>query len=117
MRPIIQRRCPLIWAVVGNCYRRSEKYLAGRKYLVGKGAEGDSVEFTVEDRAGHLPADYLKRMFEPFFTTNIDGLGLTISRSIAEALGGQLWATAETHKGTTFHLSLPISAQDINYNS
>ncbi len=59
-------------------------------------AEGDSVEVTVEDEAGRLPADYLERMFEPFFTTRTEGLGLglTISRSIAEAHGGRLYISS-----------------------
>ena len=64
---------------------------------------------TVEDAGiglGELRAD---RLFDPFYTTKPGGLGmgLSISRSIAEGHGGRLWATANPDHGATFHLSLP----------
>ncbi len=90
-----------------------------RLTIRGARAERDTVEITVEDTAARLPADNFERMFDPFFTTKADGLGmgLTISRSIVEAHGGRLWATSEAYTGTTFHFTLPISAQDRNDNS
>jgi signal transduction histidine kinase len=49
-------------------------------------------------------------MFEPFYTTKPEGLGLglSISRSIAEAHGGQLWAEPHCGPGTTLVLALPV---------
>jgi signal transduction histidine kinase len=51
------------------------------------------------------------RIFEPFVTTTPNGLevGLALSRSIVEAHGGRLWATANSDVGTTFHFTLPSS--------
>jgi two-component system, LuxR family, sensor kinase FixL len=64
---------------------------------------------TVSDSgAGIIEAD-LERIFASFYTTKPDGMGmgLAVSRSIAEAHGGRLWASKNPDRGTTFHLRLP----------
>jgi PAS domain S-box-containing protein len=56
------------------------------------------------------PSD-LDRIFDAFFTTkpNALGMGLAISRSIVEAHGGRLWASAAVPHGSIFHVVLPIT--------
>jgi PAS domain S-box-containing protein len=69
-----------------------------------------AVSISVEDQGDGLPND-AERLFDAFFTTRSQGmgLGLRISRSIAEAHGGRLWATANEVHGATFHLLLPAA--------
>lgn len=71
------------------------------------------VEVTVSDRGRGIDAEQLKRIFEPFFTTKSQGMGmgLNISQSIVEAHGGRLWAEPNPDRGVSFHLTLPVSAQ------
>ncbi len=55
-----------------------------------------------------------ERIFEPFFSTKKDGMGmgLAICRSIIEAHDGRLWATDNEPRGTTLAFTLPIQARD-----
>lgn len=69
----------------------------------------DTVEVTVRDSGAGIAADVETRLFDPFFSTKPDGLGLglSISRTIVEAHGGRLWATANTNaRGTAFRFTL-----------
>jgi signal transduction histidine kinase len=69
-----------------------------------------AVLISVEDQGDGLPED-AERLFDAFFTTRSHGmgLGLRISRSIAEAHGGRLWASANEVHGATFHFLLPAA--------
>jgi signal transduction histidine kinase len=55
-----------------------------------------------------------QQVFEPFFTTKPEGMGmgLAISRSIVEAHGGQIRATPNETRGTTFWVELPRDADE-----
>ena len=62
------------------------------------------------DSGTGVPEDALSRIFEPFYTTKAQGIGigLSISRSIVEAHGGRLWATKrESAPGLCLHVELP----------
>jgi PAS domain S-box-containing protein len=67
------------------------------------------VEIAVTDSGIGLPAEHGERVFDAFFTTKPQGIGmgLAISRAIVEAHGGALWATANPTAGTTFRFILP----------
>ena len=77
--------------------------------LGDRGASGDVV-ITVRDSGPGLDPTSLDRLFDAFYTTKPDGLGmgLAISRSIVESHGGRLWATANTPRGAVFQFTLPI---------
>jgi len=69
-----------------------------------------SVIVLVQDSGVGVDPEHSSRMFEAFYTTKAEGvgMGLTISRSIIEAHGGRLWAVANDGPGSTFCLTLPI---------
>jgi PAS domain S-box-containing protein len=78
--------------------------------LVIKSTKGsDGVLIQVEDSGAGISCEQVERIFEPFFTTKADGigLGLSISRSIVEALGGRLWASSAPPHGALFQFTLP----------
>jgi two-component system sensor kinase FixL len=68
------------------------------------------LKVAVRDRGTGLNGDPFDKIFEPFYTTKPDGLGmgLSISRSIVEAHGGRLWAENNRDRGATFYFTLPI---------
>jgi PAS domain S-box-containing protein len=69
----------------------------------------DMVCVTVMDSGPGVSTSAVERIFEPFYSTKSEGLGLglAISRALAQQLGGRLWAEARTGEGV-FHLSLPM---------
>ena len=73
----------------------------------------NGVLVSVRDTGSGLSASDAEQVFEPFYTTKTDGIGigLAISRSIVEAHGGSIWAKAEAGRGATFSFTLPIHAQ------
>jgi PAS domain S-box-containing protein len=73
-------------------------------------AEWTDVLIAVRDSGPGLDPTHLDRLFDAFYTTKPQGLGmgLAISRSIVEAHGGRLWATAHPSRGAVFQFTLPI---------
>jgi PAS domain S-box-containing protein len=104
--------------VVLNLAHNGMEAMAGRKFgqrhltVETSAGPGGVVEIAVRDTGHGIPAKDLSWVFEPFFTTKPSGLGmgLAISRSIAESHGGRLWAASEEGVGTVFRFTLPRAA-------
>jgi PAS domain S-box-containing protein len=74
-------------------------------------AESRMVQFTLKDSGPGLDPETAQHVFQPFFTTkpNGIGLGLAISGALIKTHGGHLWVDTATSPGATFHFTLPIA--------
>jgi C4-dicarboxylate-specific signal transduction histidine kinase len=74
--------------------------------------EKQLVLVSITDCGVGISAENADRLFNAFFTTKSSGMGmgLSICRSIMEAHGGRLWATANIPHGATFQFTLPVNA-------
>jgi two-component system sensor kinase FixL len=69
------------------------------------------VEIAVADGGPGIADEALVRIFDPFYTTKPEGMGmgLAISRTIIEAHGGLLWAANQPGGGAVFRFTVPIA--------
>ncbi len=76
---------------------------------------GPYVKISIKDQGIGIPKENLTRIFEPYFTTKPSGtgLGLAISYSIIKKHGGALTVESEVGSGTTFHIYLPASSEEL----
>lgn len=67
-------------------------------------------ELSVSDRGSGIPEDKLKDVFEPFYTSKAQGMGmgLSIARTIIESHHGLIWATNRDHGGASFRIKLAL---------
>ena len=82
------------------------RQLTIRAFLAG----ADWLLVTIHDTGHGFSPEAAEQLFQPFFTTKPGGMGLSlsVSRSIIEAQGGQLWATPNPEGGVSFHFTLPV---------
>ena len=119
---------PLIWGdriqlqqvilnlMMNGVEAMSESSEGPRQLLICSGADASGgIVVAVRDSGPGLARENLDRLFTPFYTTKPQGMGmgLAISRSIVEAHGGRLWATANEDKGATFQFTLPTRGERI----
>ena len=91
----------------------SENSDGPRRLLIRTGTDASGqIVIAVRDSGPGLRPENLDRLFMPFYTTKPQGMGmgLAICRSIIEAHGGRLWATANDDRGATFQFTLPMGA-------
>jgi len=75
--------------------------------------EGDHVRLSVQDAGVGFELQAADRLFDPFYTTKIDGMGmgLSVSRSIIDSHHGRLWVTPNEGPGVTFSFSIPCTSE------
>lgn len=114
---------PRVWCdpvhfqqVVMNLVLNGMEAMAGlpeekRQVVVRTGpANNGTVQIAVADSGPGIPVDSLPKLFEHFFTTKKDGMGmgLSIARTIVEAHHGQIWAENNPNIGATFYFTVPV---------
>jgi C4-dicarboxylate-specific signal transduction histidine kinase len=85
-----------------------------RQLVIRTGTDGSrGIMISVRDSGPGLRPENLDRLFNPFYTTKAQGMGmgLAICRSIIDAHGGKLWATANEERGATLQFTLPIGGE------
>lgn len=69
------------------------------------------MEFYVEDSGIGIPNEVKKNIFMPFYQVknkvNSSGLGLSITKSLIELLGGEIWFASKQNVGTKFSFTIP----------
>jgi len=92
-----------IEAMIGISDSRRQLHIQSRIPTV------DRVCVSIRDNGIGVESESMERLFEPFFTTRSEGIGmgLPISLSIIEAHGGRLWAESTVNQGSVFQFTLP----------
>jgi two-component system, LuxR family, sensor kinase FixL len=100
--------------VMNGCEAMADYDSSERQLLITSKSENGAVGVSVTDRGRGIPEKKLEQIFERFFTTKNEGmgLGLSICRTIIDAHRGEIRATNNAHCGATFHFSLPIVRSD-----
>jgi signal transduction histidine kinase len=92
--------------LIGNAVAAAPE---GGEIEIGSRIEAGRLNLTVVDNGPGIPANDLEQVFEPLYTTKPDGLGLglAISRTIVERLGGTLSVRNVADRGAAFTVELP----------
>jgi len=106
----IQLQQVILNLLVNGCDAMGGNAPETRQLLVTTARDGaDHVRVSVADQGTGIPPAMMNRIFDAFYTTKGNGLGmgLAICREIIRAHGGKLWATNNSEAGATFHFTLP----------
>ncbi len=109
--------------ILGNLIGNAVKYTPRGGHIdirIRRAVEPYFVELAVEDDGIGIPQEDQGRIFDRFFRARTaaqtdapgSGLGLSITRSLVELHGGQVWFESEVGKGSTFHVTLPALDDD-----
>ena len=110
----VQLQQVILNLVMNGVEALSEMSDGPRELLISTWTEADHLLVAVRDSGPGLSETEHNRVFEPFYTTKSTGLGigLAICRSIVEAHGGRLWASANMPRGAAFQFTVPIVSAD-----
>lgn len=103
----------VVFNLVTNAVQAMNGHEGGIRMRAVYDGNGTAV-LEVHDSGPGMPDDVAARIFEPLFTTKAKGLGLglSVSRMLAENNGGRLWFETRVGSGTTFSLSLPVARHE-----
>ncbi|MEX2684884.1 MAG: response regulator [Candidatus Sigynarchaeota archaeon] len=80
---------------------------------------GDMIDIAFKDTGDGIPAEHIPRLFEPLFSTRVNGigLGLTIAKEIVESVKGKIEVESAVNVGSTFMIRIPLHHANINESS
>jgi PAS domain S-box-containing protein len=118
LRPVTGDRIQL-QQVILNLLRNASDAMSGVKdrprelVIRTEKDEADCVRLTVQDTGPGITPQDRERLFDAFYTTKTDGMGmgLSVSRSIIESHSGRLWTAPNDGPGATFSFSIPCAAK------
>ena len=107
--------------ILVNLLSNATKFTENGTIVVGAYREGRQLMFYVRDPGIGIAEEHQHRIFEPFWQVNSratrkiagTGLGLTVSRRLAQMIGGELTVQSAPGRGSTFTLELPIEGADV----
>jgi PAS domain S-box-containing protein len=100
--------------IINAIHALSESGQEPRELLIGTSMDGSNrMLVSVRDSGQGISPEHVGRLFDPFYSTKPDGMGmgLSICRSIIEGHGGRIWVTENAPRGTAFHFTIPIDLQ------
>jgi signal transduction histidine kinase len=106
-------------------YGGHSKWIGIRARAFEREGQSSEVEIAVEDHGIGIAKDEMKQIFDPFYRSpNVaashihgTGLGLSLAKSFAEAIGARLTAESEVGKGSAFTVHLPVATQSVSTQS
>lgn len=106
----VQLQQVLLNLMLNGCEAMADYNSSERRLLIASQWENGAVRVSVADHGSGILEKNMEQVFERFFTTKKEGmgLGLSVCRTIIDAHRGKIWATNNAGCGATFHLSLPI---------
>ena len=100
----------ILYNLIRNAVQASP---AGETVTIRAKSAGDEIAVSVEDRGAGIEEDVVARIFDPFFTTKQAGpeggmgLGLSVSRSLIESMGGRIEVSSQSGQGAVFTAVFP----------
>jgi len=109
-----------ITQILNNFISNALKYTPEGTIEVGYNVENKKIVIYVKDTGVGIKEDEKKHIFKPFFRGEYaqqkairgTGIGLSISKKLAESMGGRVYFESEYLKGTTFYLEVPVTSND-----
>jgi signal transduction histidine kinase len=119
--PLVKGDRVQLQQVILNLVRNASEAMSAvddrpRELLIGtRRDKGDRVRLTVKDAGVGLSRHAAERLFESFYTTKNDGMGigLSVSRSIIDVHQGRLWAAPNDGPGCTFSFAIPCRREGL----
>ena len=118
--PLIRADRQRILQIFLNIMSNACKFTDEGSVKISARQQGDTIEISVHDTGPGIAPDDQPDVFEPFKQTDTGlrqgggtGLGMPISKNLAEAHGGRMWLESEPGKGATFFVVIPVKSETL----